>query len=126
MTDLRLRISFGDNTSAYMRDVLAEIDDTTLDDLDVEWEPPESPGLAGEPISASIVLAGSSMAIAALLRVIERRMEHLQQREMMRIVADGFDKHPDLGKRLEEMAKTYSRVSISHGLAEQAWLSGES
>jgi len=121
MTDPRLYISFGDNTTAVMRDVLAEMDDTTLDDLGVEWEPPQSPGLAGEPISASIILAGSAMAIAAVLRLIERRMEHQQQREMLRMVAEGFDKHPELGKQLGEMAKTYSQVSISYGLAKEAW-----
>jgi hypothetical protein len=121
MDDLRLRISFGDDTTALMRDVLADMDDATLDNLDVDWEPPQSPGLAGEPVSASVVLAGAAMAIAALLRLIERRMEHLQQREMMRIVAEGFDKHPKLGAQLEGMAKTYSQISISYGLAKEAW-----
>ena len=104
-----------------MRDVLGEIDDTTLDDLDVQWEPPQSAGLAGEPISASVILAGSAMAIAAVLRVIERQMEHRRQQEMMRVVAEGFDKHPELGRQLGELAKSYSQISISYGLAKEAW-----
>lgn len=121
MADLRMRISFGGDTTAEMREMLAEMDDATLDGLDVEWEEPQSPGLAGEPISASVVLAGGAIAMAALLRLIERRMEHLQQREMMRIVAEGFDKHPELGARLGAMADAYSQVSISYGLAKEAW-----
>lgn len=121
MTNPCLRISFGDNTTARMREILDEMDDATLDDLDVEWEPPESPGLAGEPISASIILAGSAMAISALLRLIERRMEHLHQREVMRIVAEGFEQHPDLGAQLGDISKNYSQVSISYGIAKEGW-----
>jgi len=118
MTDLRMRISFDDDTTAQMRDVLAGIDDATLDNLEVEWEP-ESPGLTGEPITASVLVTGTAIAIGALLRVIERQMEHQHQMAMMRIVAEGFDKHPKLAEQLKELAKDNNKVSIKYGLAKE-------
>lgn len=124
MADVYMRISHGDDTTAIMGDVLEEIkqsDRDTFDKLEVDWDPPESPGIAGEPISAGIMLAGSAMIIAAVLRVIERRMEHIQQREILREVIKGIEKNPDATAELNDLAKKFSDVSISFGLVKGVW-----
>jgi hypothetical protein len=121
MGQFRLTFLVGNDTTNEMSEAFGELEESLLDELEVTWEEPKSVGVANEPISAYVIVVGGAIAVAALLRVIERRMQHLQERETMRIVAEGFEKDAQLGKQLSDLAKAYSKVAVSYGLAKEAW-----
>ena len=118
MDEPRIGISLGEDTEKFLQDVLSEVDD---DDLHVGRELEDSEGLAGEPITLGVVICGSTVILSAVLRIIERRLEHTQQRKAMKMVAEGFQSHPELGKLLAQIAKKNADVSIKYGIAKEAW-----
>lgn len=121
MNDPRIGISLGDDTEKLLKGVLDEVGDTVLNELEIERQLEHSEGLAGEPITIGVVLTGSAFVLSAVLRVIERKLEHDHQLKMMKIVAEGFKKHPKLGNTLAAVAKKNAEVAISYGIAEESW-----
>ncbi len=121
MEKLKIAITSGDDTEYLLQDLLKEIDDENLDNLQIAREIEKSKGLAGEPITTGAIITGSVIVLSVLLRLIERVLEQQHQYKTMKIVAEGFDSHPELGKILAEMAKKNSEVSISYGLAKIEW-----
>lgn len=121
MLEPRIGISIGDETEGLLQALLGRIDDDTLDSLEIDRSLKESKGLAGEPITVGAVIAGGTIVLSAVLRLIERYLEQSQQRRTMRIVAEGFAAHPDLAMILADVAKKYADVSISFGVAKEAW-----
>ena len=121
MDEPKIGISVGDDTEKLLQELLKEIDDVMLDDLEIDRELENSEGLAGEPITVGAVIAGGTIVLAAVLRLIERHLEHRQQRKTMQIVAEGFAAHPLLGTILADIAKKNADVSISYGIAKEAW-----
>ncbi|UEM08426.1 hypothetical protein J4G43_026920 [Bradyrhizobium barranii subsp. barranii] len=120
MDEPRIGISLGEDTERLLQDVLGEVDD---DDLYIERELEESEGLAGEPITFGVIIGGSAVVLSAVLRLIERRLEHKRQWKAMKMVAEGFQSHPELGKLLAQIAKKNADVSITYGIAKEAWAS---
>ena len=121
MNKAAIGIAAGDSTEKIFDELLAEIDDETLDQLDITRELEPSEGLAGEPVTIGVLITGGAVVVSAVLRIIERRMEYNRQMAQMKIVAENFQLNPELGKILAEIAKKYADVSISQGLAKEAW-----
>lgn len=121
MNEFRIEISAGADTEDQLADILAGLDRETLAGLSVERELAPTTGLTGEPITISAVIGGAAIVISALLRVIERRLEHEHQLRTLKIVAEGFDRDPKLGEQLAGIAKKYADVSISYGIAKESW-----
>ena len=121
MNGPKIGIALGTETEPFLKDLLREVDDSMLDELEVHRELESSEGLNGEPITTGVIITGTAIIISALLRLIERRMEHSHQHKTMKIVAEGFESHPDLGTVLADIAKKNADVSISYGIATEAW-----
>ncbi len=121
MTEPKICISFGEETETLLQELLDEIDDDMLDNLSIDRKLKESEGLAGEPITTGAIITAGTVVLSAILRLIERYLEEKRQHRDMKIVAEGFKTHPDLGAMLADIAKKNADVSISHGIAEEAW-----
>jgi len=121
MEQLKIGISLGDSTDNFLEGLFEQIDDQVLDELQVERELQSSYGLAGEPITVGAVITGGTVVISAVLRLIERYLEHKQQLKMATLVAEGFAAQPELGAILAEIAKKNAEVSIRYGIAREAW-----
>lgn len=120
MDESRIGLSLGQDTERIVQEILGEVDD---DALHIERELEDSTGLAGEPITIGVVIGGGTVVLSAVLRLIERRLEHAQQWKTMKIVAEGFQSNPELGKVLAQIAKKNADVSIRYGIAKEAWAS---
>ena len=105
MDEPKIGISIGEDTETLLKELLREIDDDSLDQITIDRELKHSQGLAGEPITIGAVITGGTIVLSAVLRLIERYLEHRHQHKMMQIVAEGFEKHPLLGSTLADIAR---------------------
>lgn len=124
MDEPRIGISLGEETEGFLQELLDTVDDDTLDNLKIDRELKHSEGLAGEPITTGVIITGGTIILSAVLRLIERHLEQRHQHRTMKIVAEGFDTHPKLGSTLADIAKKNADVSISYGIAKEAWATG--
>lgn len=110
------------DTERFLKGLLIDVDDVLLDDLTIHREMESTDGMAGEPATLAVVVTAGTIAMSAFLRLVERRLEQMHQREEMKIVAEGFARDSQLGGILADIAKKHADVSISFGIAKEAWL----
>ena len=116
-----LRLEAGDRTEERLQFVTAELDDATLDEVDVHREIGPPSGVASEPITAAVTLTLGTAAVVAVLRIVERWLEKQRQLETMRIIAEGFSQSDEAGKQLAKLAETHAGISTSYGIARESW-----
>lgn len=126
MVDQKLGFSVGDDTEVLLQEILEQLEeDELLGEINVTRELEDSDGLAGEPITIGVVVFGGVAALSAILRVVERWLEHKHQKELLKVVAEGFERSPELANELIKLMKKYADVSLSYGIAEEAWKSSD-
>jgi hypothetical protein len=96
--------------------VSEHLDDPTLDSIGVKRTVQDSPDLASEPVTTTIVLTLAPLAAVAVLRLIEKWMEAERQRQQLEIVLRGFAVSDEAGKAAASLAGKHAQVSIKHGL----------
>lgn len=121
MLEYKLVLELGSETEEITQRILDALGDDLIDEVQIERKIESSTGLAGEPITISSLVVGSSIVISAALRVLERYMEIRRQEGQMRIVAEGFDRDAKLGQALADLAASHASISVSHGYAKEAW-----
>jgi hypothetical protein len=121
MDEPKIGISMVGETNKLLADVLGALNPSELKELTIDRDLEDSEGLAGEPITIGAVIAGGTVVISAVLRLLERHLEHNQQRAMAKLVAENFDRDPKLVAELAMLAKKYADVSIKYGVAKEAW-----
>jgi hypothetical protein len=109
-------IDAGDETEALLQFIAKELDDKTLDEIEVVRDVAKSENLATEPLTVTATLALATGSLIPVARIIERWMENRKQATQLRIVLEGFQQSDDAGKALADVAKTYSKVSIEYGM----------
>jgi hypothetical protein len=119
-----LRLEAGDLTEELLRFVTAELDDATLDQIEVERTRRASEGLASEPLTAAATLTLATTAVVAVTRLIERWLEKQRQLETLTIVAEGFTESDEAGRELAKLAASHANVSVKHELSKEPWVGG--
>jgi hypothetical protein len=114
-----LEINAGPYTDELLEYVLKEIDDETLDGIDVQRKPAPSEGLANEFVTAAAVLTLSTTALIACVRLIERWMEKEREKEQLKIVLNAFDHSLEAGITLADVAKSNNGIAVSYGLHKE-------
>ena len=114
-----IRIDAGAQTEALLQFITNELDDATLDQIEIQRDVVKSANLATEPLTAAATLALATTAVFAVARIIERWMENQKQNTQLRIVAEGFKQSDEAGKALTDVSKTYSKVSIAYGMPKK-------
>lgn len=115
-----IHIDAGAETEAMLQFITDELDDATLDEIEIQRDVVKSDNLATEPLTAAATLTLATTAIIAVARIIERWMENKRQETQINIVAEGFKQSDQAGKALAEVSKTYSKVSIAYGMPKSA------
>lgn len=116
-----LKIEAGEQTEGLVQFVTQELDDATLDQIDVQREIAQAPGLASEPITTAVTIVLGTAVIASVLRLVERWLENQRQLATLTIVADVLLKSEEAGKQLASLAEKHTNVSVSYGLAQESW-----
>lgn len=111
-----LMLDAGADTEALLHFVTTELDDSTLDNIEVLRETVKSENLATEPFTAAATLILSTPIVVTVGRIIERWLENRSQLDHLKIVAEGFKESEEAGKTLAQLSKAHAGVSISYGL----------
>ena len=111
-----LFLEAGKNTEELLQFITSEIDDSTLDKIELHREVVKPDNLATEPLTIAATLALSTTLVITVGRIIERWLENRKQLDHLRIVADGFKESDEAGKGLAQVSKAHAAVSISYGL----------
>jgi len=111
-----IRIDAGDQTEDLLLFITSQLDDATLDEIDIQREGVKSDNLATEPFTAAATLALATTAIVSVSRIIERWLENRRQLEHLHIIANGFTKSDEAGRALSDVSKAHAKVSVAYGL----------
>ncbi len=111
----RVLIDAGDQTEELAQFIAKALDDETLDGIQFDRELAENEGLASEPITTAVVLTLSSIAAAAVVRLIERWLENKRQDSNLKLVLDAFFRSDEAGKAAAQLALRHADISITYG-----------
>lgn len=114
-----IRIEAGDQTENLIQFVTKELDDATLDEIEINREVAKPSGLVSEPITIAVTVALGTAAIAAVTRLVERWLENNRQLKTLSIVADAPS--DEARKLLTGLAEKHAQVSVSYKLAKESW-----
>lgn len=111
-----LILDAGKSTEELVQFITNEMDDATLDKIEVQREVLKPENLATEPFTVTATLVLSTTLVITVGRIIERWLENRKQLDQLRIVADGFKSSDEAGKGLAQVSKAHAAVSIAYGL----------
>lgn len=109
-----ITLDAGHDTEALLHEITTNIDDQTLDQIDVSRIPAESLALATEPLTLAATLTMSTALIPVVARLIERWLENRNQLEHLKIIAEGFRQSDSAGMALADVSKAHAKVSIEY------------
>lgn len=108
-----LKLSAGKDTEDLAKFVFAELDDETLDEIEVEREHAPAHGLASEPVTVTLILTLGPPAILAIGRLTERWLEARRQERQMRLVMEAYEASPEAGQALKALAERNAEVALA-------------
>jgi hypothetical protein len=91
--------------------ILGELDDETLDHVDVVREFADASGNANEPITLCALLTFSGVAVVTVGRLVERWMELHATERQIDLVADVYAESPEAGKAARDIALAGIKVT---------------
>ncbi len=111
-----LVVNAGKDTESLLQMITNELDDASLDTIDVRRDVEKSQNLATEPLTLAATLVFSAPLMVAIGRIMERWLENKNQLQHLHIIAEGFSQSDAAGKALAEVSKAHARVSVEYKL----------
>jgi len=111
-----LLIAAGDETEDLLQFVTSNIDDETLDQIDVRRELAPPSGVISEPITTAVTLQLGAVAVIAVARLIERWLEMRDQEMQRRVVLEAYQVSHEAGQALEALAAKHTEVMLRRDL----------
>jgi hypothetical protein len=113
-----LLLSSDELTEDLIRYFATELDDDTLDQMDVLRHLVRRDDLASEPVTACVLIGLGGTAVVVVGRMIERWIEMRRQAEHLAVVVEGFRVSDEAGRTLADLAARHAEVSIEYTLAD--------
>lgn len=114
-----IRIEAGDQTEYLVQFVTNNLDDETLDGIELSREVDKPFGLVSEPITTAVILTLGPPAIIAVGRLLERLLEARRQLQTLTIIAQATT-DDETRRLLTDLAKAHAQVAVSYSLPEQS------
>lgn len=111
-----LVLDAGHQTEDLLAFLTNELDNDTLDQIEIERQGLKSDKLATEPVTIAATLTLATTAVVVVGRIIERWLENQRQLEQLRVVATGFDRSDEAGKALAALGKENAKVAVTYGM----------
>ncbi len=112
----KLLIEAGDDTENLLQFITSELDDQTLDQIEVQRSVAKPENLATEPLTIAAALVLTPPLVIVVGRIIERWLENRNQLAHLKIVAEGFNQSDEAGRSLTDLSKAHAKVSVSYKL----------
>src|SRR6266404_3186120 len=101
----KLLIEAGDDTENLLQFITSELDDQTLDQIEVQRSVAKPENLATEPLTIAAALVLTPPLVIVVGRIIERWLENRNQLAHLKIVAEGFNQSDEAGRSLTDLSK---------------------
>lgn len=112
-----INIEAGDLTEELVQYITGDLDDETLDQIEVKRRGNPTINLVSEPITVTVAITTISLAgIVAVTRLIERWMENQKELETIKITAATALKSTDAAEILAGIANKHAEVAVAYGL----------
>ena len=105
MTQVALQISADERTEDLLQVLLTEVDDDTLDQMDVNRQVVKPQGLVAEPMTVSVALLVTPALLIQLLVVIDRYLQKRIDIEHAKLVIEAREKDPNLSKLVADIGE---------------------
>ena len=112
----KISLEAGEHTEELLQFILDEVGDEALDDIDVDRTLVESPGLAGEAVTAAVILGLAVPATIGVVRIVERWLEKKRQEDNLVLVLKGFEVSKEAGVAMAGLAGTHAKVAVEYSL----------
>ena len=116
--DTVISLSAGDETESLVRFITNELDDESLDHMEVMRDLERRRDLASEPVTVAALLGLGGVTAVAVGRIIERWQENRRQREAAKTIIEAFKVSKDAGIALTELESRHADVAVAYQLAE--------
>ena len=111
-----LVLDAGRQTEDLLAFLTSELDNDTLDQIEIERQGLKSDKLATEPVTIAATLTLATTAVVVVGRIIERWLENQRQLDQLRVVATGFNQSDEAGKALAALGKENAKVAVTYGM----------
>ena len=111
-----LVLDAGRHTEDLLAFLTNELDNDTLDQIEIERQGLKSDKLATEPVTIAATLTLATTAVVVVGRIIERWLENQRQLDQLRVVATGFNQSDEAGKALAALGKENAKVAVTYGM----------
>jgi hypothetical protein len=119
MDNSSINLDYGVETESLLKFVLDELDDTSIDAIEVDRKIDQPRGLASEPITLAVTITASSVLIVHVTRLIERWLETRRQEQAGILLIEAFKISNEAGQALKELGIKHTDVSIAYPLSQQ-------
>lgn len=111
-----LVLDAGRHTEDLLAFLTNELDDDTLDQIEIERQGLKADKLATEPVTIAATLTLATTAVVVVGRIIERWLENQRQLDQLRVVATGFNQSDEAGRALAALGKENAKVAVTYGM----------
>jgi hypothetical protein len=109
-----LVLEAGPDTEDLAQFVLSNLDDQTVDDMEVDRRFAPSEGLASEPITISLALIGlATNSIPTVGHLISQWIEARRQQKAVGVIIQAAQSSPELAEMLVDLERKHSEVSVA-------------
>ena len=119
MDNSSISLDYGTETESLLKFVLNEMDDASIDAIEVDRKLDKPKGLASEPITIAVTITASSVLIVHVTRLIERWLENRRQDKARKLLIEAFNVSNEAGQALKELEIKHTDVSIAYPLSQQ-------
>ena len=107
MTRSKLTLAADERTDDLLRSILDEIDDHTLDQLDVQREISKQSGLTAEPATVVATIVAATPILLSVLRILKAYLDGRQVIKRVELVLQAYERgNPEAAKLVAEIARS--------------------
>ena len=106
MTHSKLTVMAGERTESLLGAILDQIDNHTLDQLEVERQVPKQSGLAAEPATVAATMIAAVPVLITVLRIVKTYLEGRQVIQRAKLVLQAHERGgTELADLVEEIVQ---------------------
>ncbi|WP_138731646.1 hypothetical protein [Modestobacter excelsi] len=116
--DTVMSVSAGDDTEDLVRYITSQLDNDSLDQVEVVRDLDRRGDLASEPITVAALVAVTGVTVVTIGRIIERWLENRRQHAEAKMLITTYQLSKEAGDAYAALASRHADVSIEYQLAD--------
>lgn len=114
-----LVLKCGTETESLLQFIVNNLTVEQIDSIEIEREYDDIPGIGGEPLTTSIILALTPIITIQVSRIIERWLEIKNQQTQLKLTLEALALSEESGKVVAKIVTNNANVSVGRGLTNK-------